>query len=178
MSKKKYAAILFGLLATVLLTIMIGRVWFGWGYISDNEELLDSLPVPPGAQRISVGSSSYKFDESIMTPPEGWDTEATYQAPPEASREDIANFYISKLSPEWRYCVEDTPILNISTGEEKTRVMGSAHFFIKGSALVVIGTLNMLSDGPHTFLSDGTHTFGIAVDHKRVREFGVGVCVD
>ena len=118
MSGRKRAAILFGVVALLLLTLVVGRVWFGWGYIADNEKILDSLPVPPGAQRISVRSHSYSSEELIFIPPDGWGTLATYQAPAEASKDDIVDFYSSRLSPEWRYCVTYVNTFDLLTRED------------------------------------------------------------
>ena len=153
----KRAAILFGVVALLLLTPVVGRVWLGWGYIADNEKILDSLPVPPGAQRISVRSHSYSSEELIFIPPDGWGTLATYQAPAEASKDDIVDFYSSRLSLEWRYCVTYVNTFDLLTRE--TGVVMTGVSFTRGLSLVRIDILNMTTEGPHRF--------DISVDHER-----------
>ena len=51
------------------LVFLIGWFWFGWGHITANRNLLESLPIPPGAEQIWVGSNGYTSDESPITPP-------------------------------------------------------------------------------------------------------------
>ena len=68
--KRKFAGCLLILLAPpAVLTLIVGWVWFGWGYIASNRLLLNSLPVPPEAERIWVGSSPYIRDEQLLSPP-------------------------------------------------------------------------------------------------------------
>ena len=159
--KKKYVAISLGVLvASVLLAFAVGQFWFGWGYTADNEEILDSLPVPLGSQRIWMGSNPYEGDELIFTPPDGWGTRATYQASPDGSRESIVDFYLSGLSPHWQSCVSDISVVDLATGKT-TKMMGNA-VFVQGSSYVSVDTLNMSIDGPRTF--------DISVDHDRDRK--------
>ena len=168
MGKKKYAAISLGVTAAfVLLAFAIGQFWFGWGYTADNEDILDSLPVPSGSQRIWMGSHPYEGDELIFTPPDGWGTLATYQTPPDASRERIVDFYLSELLPYWQSCLSDISVVDLATGK-MTKMMGNA-IFVQKSSYVSVDTLNMSMDGPRTF--------DIYVDHDRDRKptcFGDG----
>ena len=157
MSGRKRAAILFGVVALLLLTTVVGRVWLGWGYIADNEKILDSLPVPPGAQRISVDSHPYSSQEFVFIPPDGWGTMATYQAPAEASSDYIVDFYLSRLSAEWRYCVNYVNTFDLLTRETGEVMTGVS--FTRGLSLVRIDILNMTTEGPHRF--------DISVDHER-----------
>ena len=71
------------------LVFLVGWFWFGWGHIAANSALLESLPVPSGAEQIRVDSHSYDSDELPITPPDGWATLATYSAPPDANREQL-----------------------------------------------------------------------------------------
>ena len=166
MSGRKRAAILFGVVALLLLTTVVGRVWLGWGYIADNEKILDSLPVPPGAQRISVDSRPYSSQESVFIPPDGWGTLATYQAPAEASSDYIVDFYSSRLSAEWRYCVNYVnthDVLILETGvdlpDQEPGVVMTGVSFTRGLSLVSIYILSMTTEGPHSY--------EIFVDHER-----------
>ncbi len=147
--KWKYAAMLFGLLlALSLLTVAVGWFWFGWGYIANNKEMLDSLPAPPGVQRTSVVSSSYSSAELVFIPPDGWGTRATHRAPPEVSEEDVVDFYISNLSSQWRYCKNYITTIDLLTRERGVVMAGL--FFTKGSARVSVDILNM-KQPPHSF---------------------------
>ena len=150
----KCAAI--SIVAAAVMTFIIGLLWFGWGYVADNKQLLNSLSVPPGAQRVSVSSSAYSPDDSVLTPPDGWVTLATYEDSAEASKEEILSFYLSKFSPAWASCVHfyDTGLLYI--GEAHVVVTGAS--FTKGQALVHINIDNMRMKNNNTFI--------VSVDHK------------
>ena len=139
-----------------LLMLAVGWFWFGWGYVANNEEILDSLPVPPGTHNIWTGSHPYSGNELIFSPPDGWGTLATYVAPPGTSREGIVDFYQSQLSPEWQSCVDQINVVELSG--TSTKMMGNA-FFVNGTALVSIDTQNITTDYPPTF--------DIFVDHQR-----------
>ena len=152
----RYAAMLAILVA---LIPTVGLVWFGWGYIAENKGVLDSLPEPPGIQSIYIGSNPYTQDESPITPPDGWGTRVTFQAP-NMSRDNIVDFYVSHLTPAWRHCVDTISTFNPQTGESGT-MMGNA-IFLKGTSLVSVDSLNMLDGGPGNF--------DIYVDHDRHSE--------
>ena len=143
------------LVAIGSLVFLVGWFWFGWGHITANSDLLESLPIPPGAEQIRVGSNGYTSDESPITPPDGWSTRATYSAPPDATREEIVDFYISRLSPTWNSCIDTDSIVAVS-GEVR-REMGNARFS-RDKAYVSVDTRNMNAPSK-------SQTFDIYVDH-------------
>ena len=107
------------LVAIGSLVFLVGWFWFGWGYITANSDLLESLPIPHGAVQIRVDSHRYESDELPITPPDGWGTRATYSAPPDATKEEIVDFYISRLSPDWESCIDSYSIASASGECEK-----------------------------------------------------------
>ena len=56
------------LVAIGSLVFLVGWFWFGWGYITANSDLLESLPIPHGAVQIRVDSHRYESDELPITP--------------------------------------------------------------------------------------------------------------
>ena len=90
---------------TALLAVVFNAGWFwlGWQDIAQNRLILRSLPVPPGAERTNVSSYGYGNDDSLLTPPSSWNTLAEYKFP-DYNREDLEEFYISRLSSEWQHC--------------------------------------------------------------------------
>ena len=181
------------LASLVALTLTVGWFWFGWGYVAKNRQLMDSLPVPPDANRIGIGSHSYADDESPLAPPDGWGTRATFRVSPSSphplltdpepyalspiapfrfsslSRQPIADFYISRLSPDWQYCVKvvttfdsisSSKILDYDPPMTEWKEIAGVRF-VRGDAIVSVDTSNI---GP-----DGSGSFDIYVDHKDVR---------
>ena len=141
--------LLYRVMALVFLVSVVstvGWVWCGWGYVAENRLLLNSLPVPPGAERTHVGSNGYSRDDSMITPPERWGTRAEFEFR-DYTREDLHEFYISRLSMEWEYCLR--------TGVEGVR-------FVRGDTLVSLDTSNALS-------GEGTGSFAIYVAHGYAR---------
>ena len=152
-SMSRYALRLCLLLVAIgPLVFLVGWFWFGWGHITANSDLLESLPIPPGAEQIRVDSHPYEFDELPITPPDGWGTRATYSAPPDATKEEIVDFYISRLSPDWESCIDSYTIASAS-GEVR-RKMGNARFS-RGQAYVNVDTGNV----------NAVQTFDVYVDH-------------
>ena len=96
------------LLLIVTIVATIGWIWLGWVDIAKNRRILNSLPVPPGVERIYVGSNGTTRDEVMITPPETWSTLATFKFH-NYTQEYLHDFYISRLSPEWEYCTQDIP---------------------------------------------------------------------
>ena len=115
--------------ALIALVAVVGFVWFGWWDIAQNRRILASLPLPPGAERTQIDSSGYSGDDSFVTPPEDWSTRATFDIPG-YSREYLADFYISRLSAEWDYCM---------------RYVALGWLFVKDDYTVSLGTMGASS---------------------------------
>ncbi len=144
------------ILAIGSLVFLVGWFWFGWGYVAANRDLLRSLPVPRDAELLEVESHAYRIGESLMLPPDGWGTRATYSAPSDAAREEIVDFYVSRLSNAWESCIETDSIVEMVSGETRTE-MGNA-WFSSGKAYVSVDTKN-------TAAASGSKTFDVYVDH-------------
>ena len=156
--KRKFAGCLLILLAPpAVLTLIVGWVWFGWGYIASNRLLLNSLPVPPEAERIWVGSSPYIRDEQLLSPPSGWGTRAAYRISPDTTRKEIVDFYMSNLSQSWEACMH---FALVSGRAERITLPAGSVIFIKERAYLSIDTyaLSRRYSGP---------TYEIYVDHER-----------
>ena len=138
------------------LVFLVGWFWLGWGYIPANSDLLESLPVPLGAEQIRVSSHVYESDELPITPPDGWSTLATFSAPPDATREEVVDFYISRLSPTWKSCIETASIYVVVSGKMRTE-MGNA-LFSREQAFVSVDTKNLNA-------ASRSQTFDVYVDH-------------
>ena len=97
-------SVLVALAVLVALVATVGLVWFGWWDIARNRRIMDSLPLPPGAERTYTGSDPYPKDNSFVTPPERWGTLARFEAPGRTS-EYLVDFYVSRMSSKWDYCI-------------------------------------------------------------------------
>ena len=151
MTRRKVALTLLILLLIVAIVATIGWIWLGWVDIAKNRRILNSLPVPPGVERIYVGSNGNTRDEVMITPPERWSTRATFKFH-NYTQEYLQDFYISRLSPEWEYCTQDIP-----QGQR-----GSAVRFSRNGSLVALDTSRPPS-------SQGPNYYGIFVRHDNGR---------
>ena len=147
MTRRNVTLTLLILLLIVAIVATIGWIWLGWVDIAKNRRILNSLPVPPGVERIYVGSNGNTRDEVMITPPERWSTRATFKFH-NYTQEYLQDFYISRLSPEWEYCTQDIP-----QGQR-----GSAVRFSRNGSLVALDTSRPPS-------SQGPNYYGIFVRH-------------
>ena len=89
-----------GILGVLVPTV--GFVWFGWHDIPQNRKVLDSLPIPPGAELYYLDSDPNYTAKSLIVP-HSWSTLAKYRVPSHTP-DDLTEFYISRLSSRWEYC--------------------------------------------------------------------------
>ena len=187
---RKSVCLSFAFVLLVALTLTVGWFWFGWGYVAKNRLLMNSLPVPPNAKRVDISSNPISSDDSPLTPPDGWGTRARFRIsarsphPPlpdpkpyalspvapfrfsSLSRQPVADFYISRLSPDWQYCVNvitafdslsSTKLLDTDPPIKRWQEISGVRFG-RSDAYVSINTDNI---GP-----DGSGSFDIYVNHK------------
>jgi hypothetical protein len=113
-------------------------------YAQENERLLATLPLLPGAQQVSAESSFYStVYEGI---PDRQSLRVTYQAPPDKGAQDVIDFYIQSLGADWQHIIEEYP------WEKGSILTGS---FTRGTAAVRV---QMFGGGPDTF--------DVSVDHR------------
>ena len=116
-------------------------------YVHQNESILEALPTLPGAEWLSTEHDPYY--EELGWAPIGWTTNVIYKAPPEMTDQDVIDFYVQNIGQDWQGRVEEVPIVELGTGEEKGRVLQVE--FSKGTAIVSMNTDNMFEGGAHTF---------------------------
>jgi hypothetical protein len=116
-------------------------------YVHQNEGIREALPALPGAEWLSTEHNPY-YEEGVWGPV-GWSTNVIYKAPPEMTDQDVIDFYMQNMGQNWQGRVEEVPIVELGTGEQKGRVLQVE--FSKGTAIVSMNTDNMFEGGPHTF---------------------------
>lgn len=116
-------------------------------YVHRNEGILEALPALPGAEWLSTAHNPY-YEERGWAPI-GWTTNVIYKAPPEMTDQEVIDFYVQNMGQDWQGRVEEVPIVELGTGEQKGRVLQVE--FSKGTAIVSVNTDNMFEGGPHTF---------------------------
>ena len=126
-------------------------------YVAKNEEILDALPVIPGATEYRTTSASYVEEES--GPIVGYTTNVVYRVPEELSAQEAIDFYVDALTPEWAVEFDEIPITN--TAGDGLGVVLLANFR-RGEAGVQLNT-----DG--IFPGGGPHTIELSIDHRRHR---------
>ena len=101
-----FVAALVAMVILVAFVSTVGLLWLGWWQIAENRRLISSLSVPPGVERAYIVSHGNSKDEFIITPPESWSTLARFEFQ-DYSKDDLADFYIARLSTEWEYCMRN-----------------------------------------------------------------------
>ena len=116
-------------------------------YVHQNESILGALPALPGAEWLSTEHDPY-YEEGVWGPV-GWTTNVIYKAPLEMTDQEVIDFYVQNMGQDWQGRVEEVPIVELGTGEQKGRVLQVE--FSKETAIVSMNTDNMFEGGPHTF---------------------------
>ncbi len=156
-----------GIALTVALAACGGD---GGSYVRENERILESLPEVAGSERLQVESSPYYVYESPEI--DGYTTNVVYEAPSEITAEDVVDFYVASLGREWEHCLEELPMVEGETGEQKGTIP-LAHF-VRETAGVSINTTAMVSVNMDGMIGGEPHTFEVVVDHNTRTNFCTG----
>jgi hypothetical protein len=103
---------------------------------------------------------------------DGYTTNVVYDAPTEFTAQDVIDFYVGNLKEEWEHCLEEIPIVDVETGEQKGSVL-LAHFF-RNRAPESVSTTAMVSVNTDGMSQGGPHTFEVVVDHRTYRNSCTG----
>ena len=141
------AAVLLALALAAALVVVVGVFWFGWYETRQNRELMDALPVYPGAEVIEEHPHSIETDENFLTPPDKWVIRRTYSLPESTAGEEEAWFYLNEMPPEWGRCLRHTPTYNAETGEEGVLFQGADFIRERGRSFVSVNVLNPQGGG-------------------------------
>ncbi len=126
--------------ALAALVVAVGVFWFGWYETRQNRELLDSLPVFPGAEAVQDFPHAYESDENPVSPPDKWVIRRTYRVPDGTTKKDVAAFYMERMPPEWERCLRHVSTYEPATGRKGVLFTGAAFYFER--AYVRVAVLN------------------------------------
>ncbi len=92
--------------AFVLLSLGAGIAYAAWTQLDSsrvdaNMEILDSVPLYPGAHEIQRITQTTNGEDALPVPDEIV-TSALYAPPAETKQEDVVAFYVESLEPEWK----------------------------------------------------------------------------
>ena len=131
--------------ALAALVVVVGVFWFGWYETVQNRELLDSLPVFPGANTTQDYPHSSESDENPLSPPDKWVILRTYRVPDGTTKEDVAAFYMERMPPEWERCLRHASTYDSVTGREGVLFTGAAFYLER--TYVSVDILNLGGSG-------------------------------
>jgi hypothetical protein len=140
MRKLKRALFFLTVLAVLSLVLRL-TVFNGNAYVGDNEALLRSLPVYPGAARVSLASSPCSGPQETDSPI-AYTTAAQYRVPKGTLGGKVARFYFGRMEKRgWK------GVIWHSTKPDR-RLTGPNSFpwgarFTSGEKRVVFGTGNL-----------------------------------
>ena len=130
--------------AFVLLALGAGIAYAAWtqldaGRIDANEEVLASLPRFPGS--VEVDRLTQTEADGALPVPDEVVTSVLYAPPASATQADVLEFFVSRLTPEWR--AETT---TVTVGDEEQAAPGATAFrvdFSRGEDCVQLLTYGM-----------------------------------
>jgi hypothetical protein len=105
--------------AAVSFLVAAGCAGLENGHVSQNEAILRSLPIFPGARQIDVKTSRY-YEHDGEGAVAGYITRARFRLPTGTPREKVARFYRTRLRGTWRLyehiAEADGPVFNFRRG--------------------------------------------------------------
>ena len=145
--------------AFVLLALGAGIAYAAWtqldaGRIDANEDVLASLPRFPGSSEVDRLTQTEA--DGVLPVPDEVVTSVLYAPPADATQAEVVEFYVSRLTPEWR---AETSTVTVGD-EEETETTPSAFRvdFSRGEDCVRLLTYGM---APGHF---GRRTFALAAE--------------
>ena len=141
--------VLLALIAAAVLAglvVVVGVFWFGWYETARNRELLDSLPVFPGADATQDHPHPYESDENPLSPPDKWVILRTYRVPDGTTKEDVAAFYMERMPTEWERCLRHSSTHDSVTGRKGVLFRGAAFYLER--TYVSVAVLGMGASRP------------------------------
>lgn len=151
--------------AFVLLALGAGIAYAAWtqldaGRIDANEEVLASLPLYPGSTEVDRLTQT-EADGTLPIPDEVV-TSVLYAPPAAATQAEVVEFYVSRLTPEWR-----ARTTSVTVADQEQAAIGASAFrvdFSRGEDCVRLLTYGMAKG------HFGRRTFALAA------ESGEGPC--
>lgn len=151
--------------AFVLLALGAGMAYAAWtqldaGRIDANEEVLASLPRYPGSTEVDRLTQT-EADGTLPIPDEVV-TSVLYAPPAAATQAEVVEFYVSRLTPEWR-----ARTTSVTVADQEQAAIGASAFrvdFSRGEDCVRLLTYGMAKG------HFGRRTFALAA------ESGEGPC--
>lgn len=105
-------------------------------YARENQRLLDALPRLPAAEEVKTDPYIYTRSEG---PPFRHTVLVTYEAPRDMSAQDVIDFYVESLAPEWQH--------TIATYGGPSLLLD----LTRGTAAIQVDLTGMSMPGSHTF---------------------------
>ncbi len=151
--------------AFVLLALGAGIAYAAWtqldaGRIEANEEVLASLPRYPGSTEVDRLTQTEA--DGTLPIPDGVVTSVLYAPPAAATQAEVVEFYVSRLTPEWR-----ARTTSVTVADQEQAAIGASAFrvdFSRGEDCVRLLTYGMAKG------HFGRRTFALAA------ESGAGSC--
>ncbi|MEX0683162.1 MAG: hypothetical protein WED85_06800 [Dehalococcoidia bacterium] len=147
---------------------VLAIVAFGCGgnsYTEANKELLGTIPKPPAAEVERQDSSPYYVYETDEV--DGYTTNTVYSVSG-MTDEEVIQFYIDALGGEWKYCRDETPMIEIvERGQPENTPFGYVltAAFSRGDASVTLNT-DGLAVGDQV-----AGTYELVVDYDSGKDF-------
>lgn len=145
--------------AFVLLALGAGIAYAAWtqldaGRIDENEEVLASLPRYPGSTEVDRLTQT-EADGTLPIPDEVV-TSVLYAPPAAATQAEVVEFYVSRLTPEWR-----ARTTSVTVADQEQAATGASAFrvdFSRGEDCVRLLTYGMAKG------HFGRRTFALAAE--------------
>jgi hypothetical protein len=140
-----------------------------------NEDILSSLPVPPGAQLRTVDTYPVHDCALIVRRTLGYVTHANYRAPADMTADEVIRFYVERLGDQWMYTEDSIPVAAPVAGPPPATPQPSpvvidripTAYFERGKATLTVITYGTASPGSSAYQP---HDFTITIDSEGKEE--------
>jgi hypothetical protein len=162
------------LVIAIVVAILIHWDLLGFekrAYIAKNEQILNAIPLVPGAEPLAVQTHTY-FGDGQLSPAAGYQTVAAYRIPRGMTWDEVISFYAEQLADDWAVSIRGAVAARSQPAAAAGPPVASAEAspsFLTATRGRAVVSIHLRTDGPAGSrpVGDEATQHSISVDSHR-----------